>query len=360
MFTFFPMTKAKRISSRRSRPYDNTVVDTANTEVKTEPPSSETPSIKPEEEAPVFEIPEVTPPPEPTPNEKRFAYLMQHAILSFTLPGYGTFLLVRVPETTDNYKLGIVRSDGTVVEPSKDFTIHKPVTDFIAVNKVILKFVDTDRKQFFLTTDNEWKSLLLTNKQSPNHRYFYLTRYVKRDLNGLPVERLLKDDFTLKSNDGKDIPLNLSFIKAKSPELRRYLDENSTGSSRSLDYSAAAIKALVGHLYGESAGELNYHSALELWKMIRILRLQNSGIDQMAEREMLRWKMKLPEALEIWKITRGESDEVRRHCLQQFRWNISSLKSSNEFYELFKSQQFTIDEIVALLKDLSPYPSSWS
>lgn len=285
------MAKSKRVSSRRSKPYDSgtSSKETGTTHVKSETPSSDTPSVKPEEEAHVIEIPAVTPPPEPTPNEneKRFAYFRQHAILSSTLPGFGTFLLVRVPETTDKYKLGIIQSDGTVCE--------------------------------------------------------------------------LSDGITTKVQDnGEEISLNLSYIKTRSSEFRDYLDQNATDNSLSPDYSAAAIKALVGHFYNESMKELNYHSALDQWEMMRDFKLQYSGIKKMVEREVTRYTSTLPEALEVWKITERNSDdvEVRLHCLQQFK-NLSSLKSSDEFYELFKSQQFTIAEIGDFLEDLAYHPYIW-
>lgn len=75
---------------------------------------------------------------------------------------------------------------------------------------------------------------------------------------------------------------------------------------------------------------------------------------------MTRYTSTLLEALEVWKITERNSDdvEVRLHCLQQFK-NLSSLKSSDEFYELFKSQQFTIAEIGDFLEDLANHPYIW-
>lgn len=348
------MAKSKRTSSRRSQPYDKSGdTNSAQAEVKSEPPPSETPSIKPEDETPVIEIPEVTPPPEPTHNEKRIAYLMQHAILSTTLPGYGTFQLVKVPETTGKFQLGLIRSNGTVVEPPNILTSSRSFKGLVSITKAILKVIYTDDKSSFLTTNDHWKTWLLTSTSSPNHKYLYLARYVKQDLNGTDVEPLLKDDFTLKSKDGEEISLNLRYIKAKSPEFRQYLDKNSTDNSLNLDYSSASIKALVGYFYRMGIGGLKYHTAVELLKMNRDLQLKDASFRGIVEEQVLKYPMELPEALEVWKLTHKESAEARRRCISQFKKSVTSLKSSDEFYELFKSQQFTIDDIIVFLKWLS-------
>lgn len=333
------MEKAEQITLVKSEPYAYS--NSSAVSVKFEPI--------------IVEIPDVTPPPEPTSNEKRLTYLVTQATLSSTLEETGTFLLARVPRTTGKYQLGLIRNDGIVVEPCNTLRFDGNLSKLTPVSKDIVKLDRRCGPAFFLTTEDSWRSWELIGSSSPGHKHFHMSRYTSQDLLGSAshVNPLLKDDFIIQSNDGVGVTLNLSHIKTQSPEFHRYLYFFSTGTQfLSMNYSCEAIKALVDHFYDTEFPPVQFETAVQLLKMVRDLRITDTRIIWVIEVEIVKYALRLPEAVYVWKISNGISQRISNHCLKHFRAHLYSLKTPEEFYQLFQSQQFSIGEIRDFLTEL--------
>lgn len=332
------MAEAERTTLVKSEPFAYSFTDRVVSK-------ENTPSIKPDPF--VIEIPDVTPPPEPTPSEKRLTFLVTQAILSSTLEGTGTFLLVRVPRVTSLYRLGLIRSDGVVLEPQNTLGFDGDLQKLTTVNKDIVKIESSSGPAFFLTTEDNWTCWELIGKSSSGHRHFHMSTYASQDLNnGLNVRPLLKDDFIIQSKDGIGLTLNLSHINTRSPEFHRHLFFFSAGAHfLSMNYSSTAIRALVEHFYDNGFLPIKFATAVELLKMVRDLRIRDNQIIWLIDAEITKYPLNLQGAVHVWKISNRLSQPTCNHCLKHFRANLYSLKTPQEFYELFQSQQFTIDDI---------------
>lgn len=79
--------------------------------------------------------------------------------------------------------------------------------------------------------------------------------------------------------------------------------------------------------------------------------MRDNRIIWVTDVEIVKYALRLPEAVYVWKISNGISQRVSSHCLKHFREHLHCLKTPDEFYQLFQSQQFSIDDFKDVLTE---------
>lgn len=286
--------------------------------------------------------------PPPTETNVRLGYLLQHNAIGYVKGKGDFFLLVRVPDTTDEYQLRAIQSDGASIEPSEVLKTDLGLRNVIPMQSCpegtrILRVEFQNDTTAYLTTDNNWKSIDVIMESSPGHKHFYLTKYLGQNLNSRVPQPLHQDDFTIICKQGIEVRLSLSYIYTKSADLGVYLKKNSTDHVICLNYSPQTIQALVSHFYEESAKPLEYETSLELFKLSRSIEFLESDIQSLAEEGLLQQDLTIQQAFYTWKLAVGASPKVCLHCVKQFQKRSQNRSSTQEYIEGF--QTLTADEL---------------